>query len=173
MLLHSIGWLPVNPGISSLPLRVSFILFGPLARGLRLLRGVFLCLWDGCGRVSKGSQGFPRVSESCRACKDSPGSEDSPALSCGRMDGWGGMRSQGGCMDHTWWDGAGCEHREDGPVWGQRGHVSGGSQSCGLSPSSLRYFSSSFPRFLYILLVRGSLDPASPVFPSWKPQPCQ
>lgn len=25
------------------------------------------------------------------------------------------MRSQGGCVDHTWWDGLGCEHGEAGP----------------------------------------------------------
>lgn len=55
-----------------------------------------------------------------------------------------------------------------GPVWSQRGHVSCDFWSCGFSLSSLRCFSSSFPRPLFVLPVRGpragSLDPVSHQF---------
>lgn len=83
--MRSIGWLSVNPGISFLPLRISFISFGPFANGLTAAPwGVIFGM---------AVESFPRVSESCRACKDSPGSEGSLALSSSGMDGarpgWG------------------------------------------------------------------------------------
>lgn len=78
-MLHSIGCLSVNPGISSPPLRISFIFFGPLANGLMAAPWGII--------FGMAVESFPRVSESYRACKDSPGSEGSPALSSGRTAG--------------------------------------------------------------------------------------
>lgn len=79
LLLHSIGWLALNPGkISSPPLRISFIFFG-------------ISKWAPPWGSTLGMavESFPRVSESRRDC---PGSEGSQLCPVAEGMERGGMR---------------------------------------------------------------------------------